>query len=92
MNYEDSDWGDDDWEDGSDDEVDTYACPECEQPVYEEADVCPYCGCVLEAGWREGGVAPWWSFGGALREWSPYWIFLGMAGVIAVLFTFMMLV
>jgi len=94
MNYEESDWDDDDepYDEDDQDEVDTFPCPECGQLVYEEADVCPYCGCILEAGWMSGEAAPWWSFGGAVQEWSPYWIFLGMAGVVAVVFVLMMLV
>lgn len=97
MDYEDSDWDDDDYDDygeddfGDDDEVDTIPCPECGADVYEEADSCPVCGCYLHHGVYAGGHYPWYTFGGALAEWSPFWLFLAMAGVIGVIFVLMMI-
>ena len=35
-------------DDGDDDnEGETVPCPDCGRPVYEEADVCPYCGSFI---------------------------------------------
>lgn len=90
MDDDESDWDDeDDLEDLDDDVAETIPCPDCGADVYEEADVCPVCGCYLYRGGVAGGRYPWWSFGGSLREWSPLWLLLGMAGVLATLFVLM---
>ena len=90
MDDDESDWDDeDDLEDLDDDGGETIPCPDCGADVYEEADVCPVCGCYLYRGGVAGGGYPWWSFGGALREWSSLWLLLGMAGVLATLFVLM---
>lgn len=90
MNYEDTDWDGDDYEDDYY-EDDTVACPDCGGELYEDADACPHCGCYLHHGHYAGGWDPWWTFGGALSEWSPLWLFLAMVGVIAVCFSLMMI-
>ncbi len=94
MDYEESDWDDDDFDDDYDDEYDDYdddesetiACPECGAAIYEDSQACPACGEYIYDGYTRG----WWSFGGALDEWSPAWVLLAMAGVIAVIFSLMM--
>ncbi|MCG6156605.1 hypothetical protein [Rubinisphaera margarita] len=95
MDYEDDDWDDDlDYGDNhydNDDETDTADCPECGAAVYEDADACPACGCYLHHGWQAGGYYPWYTFGGRLKEWSPFWLFLAMTGVIVTIFTLMTL-
>ncbi len=93
MDYEESDWDDDDFDDDDfdddyddDDESETIPCPSCGADIYEDAEACPHCGDYIHHGYSRG----WWSFGGALDEWSPFWVLLAMAGVIAVVFSLMM--
>ncbi|WP_339744191.1 hypothetical protein [uncultured Rubinisphaera sp.] len=91
MDYEDSDYDDwdDDYGDDDDDEVDTVPCPECGTDVYEESSTCPNCGCYIHEGYAGGSYYPWYTFGGALRDWSPFWLFLAMGGVIITIFMLM---
>jgi uncharacterized protein (DUF983 family) len=45
--YRDDDCEDDDWEAPEPDEdesLELLPCPSCGEPIYEEADACPYCG------------------------------------------------
>jgi hypothetical protein len=42
-----------------DDDVETEACPHCNRPVYEEAEVCPYCGNFISRA-RGPRRAPLW--------------------------------
>jgi hypothetical protein len=61
------DWSDDDELDDSfddaddDDSLELVACPECGEPIYEEAEQCPACGSyVIHRSDRWGGRPPWW--------------------------------
>lgn len=96
MDYEESDWDDDfdsDEDDNFDDEDDaseTISCPECGTDIYEDADSCPQCGVYIHHGYRAGHGSGWWTFGGAIDEWAPFWIFLAVAGVLGVVFSLMM--
>ena len=62
-----------------DDDAETLPCPECGQPIYEEADQCPHCGQYVT--FSSSGAfdnKPWW------------WIALGLLGVLAVLWWLVM--
>lgn len=65
-------WDDDDW--GDDDEpADTVPCPNCREPVYEDAVQCPACGEYIVRGGR-----------GSTWEGKPmWWIVLAALGIIA---------
>ncbi len=64
------DWSDDEDTDDWSDDVDAVdddatlemvACPECGEPIYEEAEQCPACGSYVVHGTsRFGGQPPWW--------------------------------
>jgi len=101
MDYEESDWDDDsdDFEEDSeedfedeDDSSETIPCPQCGAEIYEDAEACPHCGDYMHHGYRPGYGAAWWTFGGAIEEWAPFWIFLAVAGVLGVIFSLMMFV
>lgn len=47
--FADDEYAEDDWEapepdERDEDELDTLPCPACGRQIYEEADVCPFCG------------------------------------------------
>lgn len=92
MDYEDDDWDEDSYDDGYDDlddeEGSTIPCPDCGADIYEDADACPHCGTYLYHGYHAGSYYPWYTFGGAV-EWSPFWIFLAMLGILATMFALM---
>jgi len=74
-------WSDDDlldreFPDEDDDEADETAtrdCPRCGADVYEDAEQCPRCGA-----WITSDSRPWTD-----RSW--WWVALGLAGVIALI-------
>ncbi|MEZ6068002.1 MAG: hypothetical protein R3B90_20340 [Planctomycetaceae bacterium] len=74
---------DSDWDFEPPDEVDdstgTFACPACGEAVYEEADVCPYCGEYVIAGDSRPGRGGVW----AGRPWW-WWVALALLCLIAV--------
>ena len=98
MDYEDSDWDDDYEEDDNygdnygdeDDSSETIPCPACGAEIYEDAEACPQCGEYIHHGYIPGSGSPWWSFGGAIAHWSPFWIVLAVGGTISVIFALMM--
>lgn len=60
--------------DASDDDAETLPCPECGQPIYEEAEQCPHCGqYVTFSSSHAFDNKPWW------------WVALGSLGVLALL-------
>ena len=68
----DDDYPDDEY--SEDDDAETLPCPECGQPVYEEADQCPHCGqYVTFSSSHAFANKPWW------------WIALGLLGTLALL-------
>mgnify|MGYP001131689621 CR=1 FL=1 len=75
------DWDDDefddedDWDDDDDGVEDYhYVCPLCGADVWDEADICPACGDFIQPVLVErSSLRPMW------------YIFLGMAGILAVL-------
>jgi rRNA maturation protein Nop10 len=73
----DDEYPDDEYEDDElpgDDDAETLPCPECGQPVYEEAEQCPHCGqYVTFSSPHVFDNKPWW------------WVALGLFGVLAVL-------
>lgn len=82
-------WGDewsdldDDYEfDEDDDQSYTIACPACGEDVYEDAEQCPNCGEYITASGLNSGYAwrdrPWW------------WMVLGGAGIVAVIWTLLL--
>lgn len=72
----DDDWNDDDEDD--EDEDNTLPCPECGREVYDQADVCPWCGAFI----IHSADNPW-----AGRSW--WWIALGLLGIAAVIYVLM---
>jgi hypothetical protein len=58
------DTDDEGWDDDEDDET-TIPCPACREPVYDDAERCPYCGVYLS---REDARdrKPWWVVAGVL--------------------------
>ena len=62
---------DDEYDD--DDEAELVPCPNCGQPVYEDAPQCPYCGEYIVAATNPWGGRPWW------------WMLLGIAGLVGLL-------
>ena len=61
-------------DDCSEDDAETLPCPQCGQPVYEEADQCPHCGqYVTFSSSHAFDNKPWW------------WIALGLLGTLALL-------
>ena len=60
--------------DYSDDgDAETLPCPECGQPIYEEAEQCPHCGQYVSFSSHAFDHKPWW------------WMVLGLLGVLALL-------
>ena len=84
-----ADWDDDQLDDLGDDEwgygdhgdesaeSETVPCPACGTDVYEEAEQCPACGEYIVHDTRVWSGKPIW------------WILLGLAGIIAVILTFL---
>jgi predicted RNA-binding Zn-ribbon protein involved in translation (DUF1610 family) len=66
---------DDDWigEDSDDDGADVVPCPSCGVELYDDAEQCPNCGEYVVHRSNVWHGKPWW------------WVILGLAGVIAVL-------
>ena len=66
-----------DWEypepDTETDETETIDCPACHQPVYDDAEQCPYCGDYITVSTSPWAGRPWW------------WIAIGLLGLIAVI-------
>lgn len=85
----DEDWGDPDDEDadleGEVDEPDPddcyIACPNCGMDVYDEAALCPYCSEVLV-----GGSTNY------LSDKPTWYVYLAVAGIIAVILSVLMAV
>lgn len=72
--YDDDDWDDDEEDFDEDDPSAWYVCPLCGEEVYDGANVCPAC---------DEYITPKLVTRSDLR---PMWyIFLGMAGILAVL-------
>ena len=77
-------WGDE-WSDvdddydyvEDDDEVYTVACPACGCDVYEDAEQCPHC--------REYITSSSLNSGYVWRDRPVWWIVLGIAGILAVI-------
>ena len=72
------DW-DEEWDEPEEDDdspAEVLPCPACGIDVYEDADQCPACGEYIVHGSRVWEQKPWW------------WILLGLAGVVAVIWTF----
>lgn len=73
----DSDFDDDEFEDGSgddDDSFDTVPCPYCRQPIHEDAVRCPHCENYISA-----VDAPRFTF-------RPWWIILGVVLCLAIVY------
>jgi hypothetical protein len=66
----------DDWDDAA---SETVACPACGAEVYAEAICCPACGEYVTHSTSLFAGRPWW------------WVALGVAGVIAVIVTSLVL-
>lgn len=70
---------DDDWEspepdeEADEDSVETVACPDCGEQIYEEAEQCPYCGQYVTHSTSPWSGRPWW------------FVVLGLAGIVAVI-------
>lgn len=73
----DDDWPEDDWDEGEDDDVDSYtvACPDCGTDVYEDAEQCPACGNYIVHS----------SSGNVWQGRPVWWIVIGILGIIAVI-------
>jgi hypothetical protein len=67
---DDEDWGEDP------DEETTMPCPRCREPVYDDAERCPYCGSYL-TGEDAPDRKPWWLLVGVVASLSmvAWWIF-----------------
>jgi len=69
--------GEHEYPDPPDDEEDddyTVPCPECGEPVYEDAEQCPYCGSYITSSSHPFEGRPVW------------WVVLGVIGVIGLVF------
>ncbi len=64
----------DEYDDFYDEATETVACPNCRADVYEDAEQCPVCGEYITHSTSVWADRPWW------------WIALGLAGIIAVIF------
>ena len=72
--FEPDDWFDEEDASDSDGESSTISCPECGFPVYDEAEICPRCGCFLD----EAAAHP--------LTGKPHWfLILGFLGLLATL-------
>ena len=56
-----------------DDDADLLPCPECGTEIYEDAEQCPICGAYVTF-----STSPW-------SGRSPIWVFIGFAGLVAVI-------
>ena len=56
---------DDEWDDSDDEDDETAPCPNCDRPIYDDAELCPYCGRYVS---REDAPTrkPWWVMLGVL--------------------------
>lgn len=73
--WDDDDLGDGDWDEEGDLDY-HYVCPLCGADVWDEASVCPECGDYIQPLLVErSSLRPMW------------YLFLGMAGILAVLLT-----
>jgi hypothetical protein len=70
------DWEYPDPDDGDEDELETIPCRACGEPIYEEAEQCPYCGEYVS----RNSNSPL-----AGRSW--WYIALAILGIIAVIAT-----
>lgn len=77
--FGDHEWPDDNDDEGFGDGAETVPCPECGADIYEDAECCPLCGEYLV---QRHDV---WA------GRSPWWLVLGLAGVVAVILTLSLL-
>jgi predicted RNA-binding Zn-ribbon protein involved in translation (DUF1610 family) len=77
--YRDDDYGGDDWEmperdEDDDEELDLLPCPSCGEPIYEEAEACPYCGEYVTHSTSVLASKPLW------------FVVLAILGIVAIIF------
>ncbi len=82
--YDEETWDDEEGDDFVDNDIsETLPCPECGQPVYEDAVQCPSCGHYIC--WTESGRSrqlPWWIVVGFLAALAAMGGILGL-GLVA---------
>lgn len=47
---------------GDDDEAETIPCPNCREPIVEDAPSCPYCGHYITDEDLRKSSKPWWLY------------------------------
>jgi uncharacterized paraquat-inducible protein A len=66
-----------DWEADDEDDDETVPCPQCQEPVHEQAERCPHCGEYLS----EEDAPP---------QYKPWWIYVGVAICLLIMFLWIM--